>query len=484
MNGTLLARMRTAALLSVVAGLGLMPGVAHAGAGAGTSITFPTTVTVGQSGYPASISLVNFNTGGESGLTNTVCNVSDASPPCGGNGIRLVPSCKLIQVGTCPPAGADPGVFSITQGSGQVGSACAGMIFDVVPNNDVYGSVSFVPQASGHVSLPGVGSTCVINFTVGVLKTPTGDQDPGTPGLQTTQTTDHGQWVGSPPANPNALNSGAQGSSTGTTVLRNAPSITTNASAGVVLGGQLSDQATVSGLFNPVAGATVTFRLYPPGDTDCTGNPVFTDTQAVTLNGTVATAQSAAYTPTAAGVYHWIATYNGDANNLPIAGLCNEASETRTVTTTPPPPPPPPATPPCTPPPGPAPPGGTVCSTPPVVCTPPPGPAPAGGVLCARGTAAIRGRTGCQGAPFSVAVSGRRIQRVVFRLDGRVVRTLTRPNSGSRFVLRVDPRKMRRGTHRVLARTTFASNSGTPARTLRVSFTKCARRAAAPAFTG
>ena len=125
-----------------------------------------------------------------------------------------------------------------------------------------------------------------------------------------------------------------------------------------------------------------------------------------------------------------------------------------------------------------------LCETPPVVCTPPPGPAPAGGVLCARGTAAIRGRTGCQGNPFSVVVRGRQIQRVVFTLDGRVVRTLTRPNSGTNYVLRVNPRTLRTGIHRILARTTFRSQSGTRPRVLRVTFSRCARRASAPAFTG
>jgi len=83
-----------------------------------------------------------------------------------------------------------------------------------------------------------------------------------------------------------------------------------------------------------------------------------------------------------------------------------------------------------------------------------------------------------------VIVSGRQISRVVFTLDGRVVRSLTRPNSGTRYRLAVNPRKMRTGVHRVIARTTFRQQSGTKARVLRVTFSRCARRAAAPAFTG
>ena len=41
---------------------------------------------------------------------------------------------------------------------------------------------------------------------------------------------------------------------------------------------------------------------------------------------------SAAFTPTAAGVYRWIATYSGDANNFPVSGACGDSSETVTVT--------------------------------------------------------------------------------------------------------------------------------------------------------
>lgn len=118
------------------------------------------------------------------------------------------------------------------------------------------------------------------------------------------------------------------------------------------------------------------------------------------------------------------------------------------------------------------------------MCTPPPGPAPAGGELCARGTAAIKGTTGCAGTPFRVVVRGRQIQRVVFTLDNKVVRSLTGPNRGSLYVLPVNPSTLRLGVHRVLARTTFRSQSGTRPRTLRVTFSRCSRRATSPAFTG
>ena len=72
----------------------------------------------------------------------------------------------------------------------------------------------------------------------------------------------------------------------------------------------------------------------------------------------------------------------------------------------------------------------------------------------------------------------------MFTLDGKIIRTLTKPNVGSIWVLPVNPRTLSSGVHRVVARTTFRKQSGTRARTLRSTFSRCARRATAPAFTG
>jgi len=86
--------------------------------------------------------------------------------------------------------------------------------------------------------------------------------------------------------------------------------------------------------------------------------------------------------------------------------------------------------------------------------------------------------------PFNVVIRGRQIERVIFTIDGKVVKTLTAPNRGSLYVLSVNPRVLGVGVHRVLARTVFLRQSGTPARTLRVVFSRCTRRATSPAFTG
>ncbi len=325
-------------LLAVVLGaLVFAPGEARAAAGAGAGVMFPSTVTVGQTGLPASITLENRNTAPNAGDTNTVCNAGDPSPPCSSpeRGIVLVPSCKQVTSGQCMTA--DPGVFQLSStGSGRAGTSCEGTVFDIALVDPAFGTVGFTPRPTGaHVTL-GIGATCVIDFTFDVLRSPAGDQDPSTPGSQTAQTTDHTQVAG--PFAPGSPSSLASATSSGTTVQRATPTIATSASANITLGaGRLTDKATVSGRVNPQAGATVDFRLYGPADATCSRTPVFQalDAPYPVAGGTVT---SSPFTPTKAGTYRWIASYSGDADNAPVTGACNDINETTTVAPTPPPP--------------------------------------------------------------------------------------------------------------------------------------------------
>ena len=110
-----------------------------------------------------------------------------------------------------------------------------------------------------------------------------------------------------------------------------APTLSTNASSNVTLGGNVSDTATLAGGSSP--GGDITFRLYGPGDASCSNTPVFTDTKPVNAgNGNYT---SAAFTPTAIGTYRWIASYSGDSNNDPVSGACNDANESVTVAAAP-----------------------------------------------------------------------------------------------------------------------------------------------------
>src|SRR5258706_14081237 len=105
-----------------------------------------------------------------------------------------------------------------------------------------------------------------------------------------------------------------------------APTITTVASAAVTLGGAINDTATIAGGVGSPSG-TLTFSLYGPNDATCV-TAIFTQTIPVAGNGSY---PSAAFGPSTAGVYRWIASYSGDANNVAVPGNCNDANESGTV---------------------------------------------------------------------------------------------------------------------------------------------------------
>jgi hypothetical protein len=96
------------------------------------------------------------------------------------------------------------------------------------------------------------------------------------------------------------------------------PTIAMAPSAGGTVGISVSATAAVSGGFKP--GGSVTFALFGPSDPNCTGNSVFTDTEPLLSLTSGLMAASKSYMTTAVGTYHWIATYNGDADNKPVSG--------------------------------------------------------------------------------------------------------------------------------------------------------------------
>jgi hypothetical protein len=103
----------------------------------------------------------------------------------------------------------------------------------------------------------------------------------------------------------------------------------------------------------------------------------------------------------------------------------------------------------------------------------------------ARGAAQIAGVRACPVSAVPVRVRGRLIRRVTFFVDGRRVGAVSRANAAGQFQVRIDPRRMRAGTHRVRAVVQFRSGAG-PSRTLRTSFRVCARpvQQVQPSFTG
>lgn len=330
-----LARSLGATIAVVLSVLTFVPGVAQAGVGAPTTPDIPLSLTVGDT-VPVSIELGNANTGGETGFTNTVCNWGDPAP-CptststallGDPGINAIMSCGQLGADqVCDPAGADPGVFaSSATGVGAAGSACDGTVFDIVETDPTFGTLRFTPQAPPNVNIPQPG-VCVIGFMVTVVKMPTIDQAPGVAGVQTVFIADNTQWT-------EGLAGFLVNSGRGTdnsTIVKKTPTITTTASATGAVGTALTDVANVFGRINPGSTGTVSFRLYGPDNATCAGTPVFED-----LNrpypSTGGPLTSAAFTPTLAGTYRWVASYSGDANNAAVTGVCNDANETTVVT--------------------------------------------------------------------------------------------------------------------------------------------------------
>jgi len=97
--------------------------------------------------------------------------------------------------------------------------------------------------------------------------------------------------------------------------------------------------------------------------------------------------------------------------------------------------------------------------------------------------AIIRVPGGCHRRPFSATVTGRDIDAVRFKVDGRNRgAAVRRPDTRDRYRVRIDPRRLRRGRHSVAARVSFTD---APANSLAGNFRVCrARSGGAPRFTG
>jgi uncharacterized repeat protein (TIGR01451 family) len=110
------------------------------------------------------------------------------------------------------------------------------------------------------------------------------------------------------------------------------PDLPTQASGTIVVGnGTLKDTATLGDCTDPNAAicpyqptGTITFTLYGPDDASC-ATVIFTST--VPVNNGVGPYTSDEYTPTQAGKYRWIATYDGDDNNNGVNNGCNGDNE-------------------------------------------------------------------------------------------------------------------------------------------------------------
>jgi len=101
------------------------------------------------------------------------------------------------------------------------------------------------------------------------------------------------------------------------------------------------------------------------------------------------------------------------------------------------------------------------------------------------GSAKLTGPKGCPDTnAVAATVSGKRIVKVTFYVDNKKVKVLTKPNKKGGWSLSVNMRKIAYGSHRVVAKVEFAKSSGTKAKTLRLSFSRCGANSVKPQFTG
>jgi hypothetical protein len=139
----------------------------------------PSAVTLGQHGVPATLTVVNASNGVQAGMGLTL------------EEITFVPSCgtQAITGADCPAGAVDPGVLGLSAtAAGQSGTACDGTTFSLSVVDAAGGKYELIPSAP--VVLGPVGSqnaTCVIDFTVDVLKAPLKDADLVVPAVQTVQ---------------------------------------------------------------------------------------------------------------------------------------------------------------------------------------------------------------------------------------------------------------------------------------------------------
>jgi hypothetical protein len=157
------------------------------------SIDMPASVTVGEGGLTATVTLTN-----TSDLPATICNAGQ----CDSQGIIVVPSCGSADAaGTCKTP--DLGVFSFASSSNATLGSCGLTTgFTVAEADPVQGTLRLTPVGAPVVlgAVQTVGATCQFSVPFGVLKQPATDTDTAAAGTQTLQSIAARAQVGLPGA--------------------------------------------------------------------------------------------------------------------------------------------------------------------------------------------------------------------------------------------------------------------------------------------
>ena len=301
----------------------------------------PSVLAIGQTA-PATLTIVNQSTGADGGLGVVLTSIT------------LVPSCGALGTvsGNCPIASRDPGVLRPSAVSGRTGTACAGRDWTLSAPDMAQGKYTFFPSlqpALGPAVGGGPAATCVLDFTVEVLRSPTLDTAPAA-GLQTNQ-------IGFASGQVTSTNNAGQAIGHDQTTIAAQRVVTISARAepaAVTLGSAIRATATLVPADASPTG-TITFSLFGPDDATCSGSPVFVSAKPVAAGG----ATSDDFTPTAAGTYRFRASYDGDATNTAAGpSACEDPNAAAAVSS------PAPAPGPETPAPDPGAPAGTAAGTP------------------------------------------------------------------------------------------------------------------------
>ncbi len=178
------ARRASAVALALTAAMAV-PAVTAASPTANVSLTFPASVTVGESGS-GSLTIANASTFEDPSFT--LCSSGENGPCAGSDGIVITPSCAQVVGGggtlTCTAGGADAGVLQLDKSAtGAAGSRCEGVLFLLEPFDAARGTFRISPTGGQDIRLA-IAEQCRVDFTFRAMRMPALDGS-GQPGAQT-----------------------------------------------------------------------------------------------------------------------------------------------------------------------------------------------------------------------------------------------------------------------------------------------------------
>jgi hypothetical protein len=99
------------------------------------------------------------------------------------------------------------------------------------------------------------------------------------------------------------------------------------------------------------------------------------------------------------------------------------------------------------------------------------------------GSATLQASQGCvSGLRTKASVSGSNIDRVAFYVDGKLIKTATRPNGQGRYAMTMKCSRLSVGAHRASAVVSFTQGSSPVRQTLRFQITRASQ--VSPRYTG